>query len=69
MEDPPYRAWLGLYTAPEYDEVVAWLRGTFDGHAEGLSPQQWRHVEDAFLISSRYEAMFWEMAWGQEVWP
>jgi thiaminase/transcriptional activator TenA len=26
-------------------------------------------MEDAFVISSRYEWMFWEMAWNEEAWP
>jgi len=26
-------------------------------------------MEDAFLTSSRYELLFWEMAWRQERWP
>jgi len=26
-------------------------------------------MEAAFLISSRYELAFWEMAWKEEAWP
>jgi len=26
-------------------------------------------MEDSFVISSRYEWMFWEMAWNEEKWP
>ena len=26
-------------------------------------------LEQAFVISSRYEWMFWEMAWNEESWP
>jgi thiaminase/transcriptional activator TenA len=26
-------------------------------------------MEESFVISSRYEWMFWEMAWTEEQWP
>jgi thiaminase (transcriptional activator TenA) len=26
-------------------------------------------MEEAFLTSSRYEYLFWEMAWRLETWP
>ena len=28
-----------------------------------------RRLEEVFIISSRYEWMFWEMAWKEEAWP
>ena len=28
-----------------------------------------KRMEEAFVISSRYEWMFWEMAWNEEKWP
>jgi len=26
-------------------------------------------MEQSFLLSSKYEWMFWEMAWNEEKWP
>jgi thiaminase/transcriptional activator TenA len=26
-------------------------------------------MEESFILSSRYEWMFWEMAWNEEKWP
>jgi len=26
-------------------------------------------MEEAFVISSRYDWVFWEMAWNEEKWP
>ena len=37
--------------------------------AAGLPEETLRRMEDAFLTSSRYELLFWEMAWRQEGWP
>jgi thiaminase (transcriptional activator TenA) len=40
-----------------------------DRVAERLPGDALRRMEEAFLISSRYELAFWEMAWKQEEWP
>jgi thiaminase/transcriptional activator TenA len=26
-------------------------------------------MEESFLTSSRYEYLFWEMAWSRQTWP
>ena len=43
------------------EKVDAWVKTA--GQAER------RRMEESFLISSRYEWMFWEMAWTEEKWP
>ncbi len=34
--------------------------------ADGLTRDR---MEASFLTSSRYEYLFWEMAWSRETWP
>ena len=65
----PYRDWLLLYSSPEFAEVAAWMRARVDAWAKRASEVEKLHLEEAFLISSRYEWMFWEMAWNEESWP
>ena len=65
----PYRDWLTLYASPEFAEVQAWMRAKVDLWAKDAGPVERRRMEEAFLISSRYEWMFWEMAWNEEEWP
>jgi len=65
----PYRNWLLLYSSPEFAEVAAWMRGRVDAWAKKASATEKVRLEQAFLISSRYEWMFWEMAWNEESWP
>ena len=36
--------------------------------AADLREEGLRGMEDAFITSSRYELLFWEMAWRQERW-
>ena len=37
--------------------------------AKTAGEEEKRRMEDSFVISSRYEWMFWEMAWNEEKWP
>jgi len=68
-ESNPYRQWIETYSSPEFGELAGWLRGLVDSLAEGARPGDLGRMECAFLASSRYELMFWEMAWRQEGWP
>jgi len=68
-EGHPYRDWLMLYASPEFAEVQRWMRGKVDQWAKSAGREEKRRMEEAFVISSRYEWMFWEMAWKEEQWP
>ncbi|MBI4402419.1 MAG: thiaminase II [Nitrospirae bacterium] len=65
----PYRDWLLLYASPEFAEVQRWMRKKVDLWAKTAGREEKRRMEEAFVISSRYEWMFWEMAWTEEQWP
>lgn len=65
----PYRDWLMLYASPEFAEVQRWMRTKVDEWAKTAGDVARRRMEEVFLISSRYEWMFWEMAWNEEAWP
>jgi thiaminase/transcriptional activator TenA len=67
--DHPYRDWLLLYASPEFAEVQRWLRVKVDLWAKTAGKEEKRRMEEAFVISSRYEWMFWQMAWKEEQWP
>jgi thiaminase/transcriptional activator TenA len=65
----PYRDWLMLYASPEFAAVGRWMRGRVDAWAKKASDGEKARLEETFIISSRYEWMFWEMAWNEESWP
>lgn len=67
--DPRYAKWIEMYAGPEFAELAEWCRALVDRLAEGAPEAQRRRIEDAFLTSSRYEGLFWEMAWRRETWP
>ena len=65
----PYRKWLELYGSPEFADVANWLRTLLNKCARTEGKAGRTRMEEAFLISSRYEWMFWDMAWREERWP
>ncbi|HLG63654.1 MAG TPA: thiaminase II [Ktedonosporobacter sp.] len=67
--DHPYADWLATYASPDFDAVGAWLRERLDRHCATITPQEEARLHNIFLISTRYEWLFWEMAWHLEEWP
>lgn len=65
----PYKEWLLLYSSPEFEAVQEWMRARIDTWARTAGHEEKKRMEQAFLISSKYEWMFWEMAWNEEKWP
>ena len=65
----PYREWLLLYGSPEFAEVTRWMRTVVDTEATRAGRDEKARMMRAFLTSSRYEWMFWDMAWREERWP
>ncbi|MDE2712575.1 MAG: thiaminase II [Acidobacteriota bacterium] len=67
--DPLFRRWIESYGSEEYDAVVQRVVDLTDDVAEGLGPDARKAMAQHFAMSSRYEWMFWDMAWRQEAWP
>ena len=70
--DPPrdqrYADWIEQYASEEFAGAVTWLRAEMDRLGEGISEEKKNQVREIFLISSRYEWMFWQMCWEGESW-
>ena len=66
---PRYAKWIRIYADPEFAALAGWCRDLLDRLAAGADGAARRRMEDAFLTSSRYEYLFWEMAWRLETWP
>jgi thiaminase/transcriptional activator TenA len=65
----PYKNWLNLYASPEFAEVARWMREKVDLWVKDAGGDEKRRMESHFIISSRYEYLFWDMAWKEEKWP
>lgn len=66
--DRRYADWIVQYTSDEFAEAVDWLKTEMNRLAEGASAEKRRRLIDLFVLSSRYEWLFWEMCWKGEEW-
>ncbi len=62
----PYQAFIDNWTSQAFQDYVAWLGHTLD---ELVQQQDRVELERLFLLTARYEYLFWQMAWNQEGWP
>jgi thiaminase/transcriptional activator TenA len=70
-EHPVYSAWVSFYLAEEEADLVLNMRQTFDDmvREEVPSDRRRRQLAEIFMMSSRLEGMFWEMAYTLDQWP
>jgi len=64
-----YSEWCATYRSKEYIELVNWYRDLADRFASESGSSVRKKMRGHFLLSSRYEYMFWDMAYRQETWP
>ncbi len=62
-----YREWIETYRSKEYRELTKDLIKTIDKIGSGYSDIE--RLKWIFRTSSRYEYMFWDMAYRMEKWP
>jgi thiaminase/transcriptional activator TenA len=66
--DRRYADWIEQYASAEFQQAAEWLREEMDRLAADTPPQRRERLRELFLLSSRYEWMFWEMCWHGEAW-
>ena len=64
-----YADWIATYASDEFRLLAEWLRGYLDRLAPRPTRAERSALENAFLTSSRYEYLFWEMGYTKERWP
>jgi thiaminase (transcriptional activator TenA) len=67
--DARYARWIAMYSSKEFVALAQWCRDLLDRLAAGLPERELNKLEEAFLTSSRYEWLFWEMGWKMDRWP
>jgi thiaminase/transcriptional activator TenA len=68
-KDPHYQRWIEMYSGEEYGKVVRQVLDMMNTESGRMTPEARRAAARLFEISSRYEWMFWDMAWREEAWP
>jgi thiaminase/transcriptional activator TenA len=64
-----YRDWIETYSSKEFIDFSRWLENRLDSYAVQAADSQRDEWYRAYLWSSRFELLFFEMAWSQERWP
>lgn len=67
--DPDYQRWVNQYSADAFGASVKKILAMMNAEGARLDSATRARVQRAFALSSRYEYMFWDMAWRQEEWP
>jgi thiaminase/transcriptional activator TenA len=62
-QDPIYAEWIGIFGKEGYDDLVAETTGLLDRLADPTDEAQVRQLSWIFDTSTRYEVMFWDMAY------
>jgi thiaminase/transcriptional activator TenA len=63
-----YREWIEAYGGEWFGELVQEQIERLDALAEQVTEADRERMQQHFVISSRYELLFWEMAYQQEKW-
>jgi thiaminase/transcriptional activator TenA len=69
IEHPIYGPWSDFYLQGALEHSVQAWRGFVDQAGATASPAEREAMRRAFLTSSRYELLFWDMAYRMEQWP
>ncbi len=69
VRHPVYSEWAAFYVAGGLSNSVAAWGELVDLTAGEAGPAERAAMRAAFLTSSRYEYLFWDMAYRQESWP
>lgn len=69
VEHPVYGPWAQFYAEGLLEESCRSWRAFVNAEADEAGPRTREAMRRAFVLSLRYEWMFWEMAYRREAWP
>jgi len=64
-----YREWIEIYASEDYWKPVREQIRLMDRLAAGARDDEKKLLREHFILSSRYEFLFWEQAYRLEKWP
>lgn len=68
-EDHPYANWLKMYSDPSFNDYMNEILSKLEKASQSASDLEKERAIQSFLISVRYEWMFWDQAWNFQKWP
>ncbi len=67
--EPRYQRWIDTYAGEEFTAVAAEVLALADRIGPSLGAEDRARAREHFVMTSRYEWMFWDAAWRRETWP
>ena len=64
-----YGEWISMYSSDEFGTLAKWCIELMDQLAEGRTEAELLELEEIFLNTTRFEYMFWDMAYNHQMWP
>lgn len=61
--------WISMYASKEFGELATWCIDLMDELAAGKPEAELAKLEEIFLNTTRFEYMFWDMAYNEAMWP
>ncbi len=66
--DSPWQEFIDNWTSDAFQQYVDWLGTTLDELVEGKPESDLHKYEEMFLLTAKYEYLFWEMAAEKQEW-
>jgi thiaminase/transcriptional activator TenA len=60
---PLYREWIKMYASQEFGALASWLCDLLDQRALAAGDEERKRMANKFISSTKYEYLFWEMAY------
>ncbi|MBM7603680.1 thiaminase/transcriptional activator TenA [Metabacillus crassostreae] len=64
-----YGEWISMYASEEFGQLATWCIDLMDELTEGKPEVELAKLEEIFLNTTRFEYMFWDMAFDEKMWP
>ncbi len=61
--DNPYKRFIDNWTSDGFNEYVTWIENTLNRLLNGKPASAISSIEETFLMTAKYECLFWDMAY------
>ncbi|PTL38250.1 thiaminase II [Alkalicoccus saliphilus] len=68
-DHPLYGEWIRMYSSEEFGQTAQWCIDLLDELTAASSEAELKKLEEIFLNTTRFEYMFWDMAYNKTMWP
>jgi thiaminase/transcriptional activator TenA len=68
-ENQYYQDWINTYSSQDFADLTQWLIEKMNGYAADASSFLKKKWYESYLLSARFEYLFFEMSWTMETWP